>query len=269
MFLRLKTGAAMSKWKRRFLWIAACVVVCAVYLWFFGVQTFFTLETRNISRKVPIVKSVPVELGDMSVSKSPGRKISFRGVEFEVPWDDVDETSTRIIGNWGLVTFHSAKSIILCVSPPNGFITSMSKDKTPDPELFAALYGREVLRSDYQLKKAIFETTPSQINLFTPSNRAVGLSSVILIKAIMPPTTDWAIYDIRSKDFRGFQLGDPIRRPKKMCLELYGDDVGIEINITQNSSGTTRGITQPEINRIISTAHRLAETQSTLKVDPS
>jgi hypothetical protein len=41
-----------------------------------------------------------------------------------------------------------------------------------------------------------------------------------IVKAIMPPTTDWAIHKIKSKDFKGFQLGDPARRPKKMCLEL-------------------------------------------------
>jgi hypothetical protein len=58
-------------------------------------------------------------------------------------------------------------------------------------------------------------------------------------------------------------------RPKKMCLELYADDVEFEINITQNENGTTPAITQAEINRIIQTAHKTAHTQPILNVNPA
>jgi hypothetical protein len=265
----LSGWSLMSKWKRRLFSVSAFVGACIVYIWFFGVQTFFALQTRQIGRKIPIVKSVPVELEDSSVSKMKGEKLSFMGAEFEVPWDDVDKEKIRIVGNWALVNFRSGTSIILCVSPPDSFITSISKNKTPDPKLFSAIFGAEVLHSDYALHKAIFDTTPSQITLLTPANRAAGLSSVILIKAIMPPTTDWAIYNIRSKDFKGFQLGNPVRRPKKMSLELYADDVEFEINISQNTNGPAAGITQAEINRIIQTAHKTAHPRSIFTVNPS
>jgi len=259
----------MRKWKRRLLWVSASVIACVVYLWLFGVQTFFALQTRKIGREIPIVKSIPVELQDLSVSEVKGEKISFMGAEFEVPWNDIDEEKSRIVGNWVLIVFRSGNSIILCVSKPGDFITSMSKNEATDPRLFAAIYGPEVLRSDYALNKAIFETTPSQITLFTPTNRAAELSSIILIKAIMPPTTDWAIYNIRSKDFKGFQLGNPVRRPKKMSLQLYADDVEFEINISQNTNGPNPAISQPDINRTIQTAHKAAHPQSIFKVNPS
>jgi len=258
-----------SKSKRRLLWVSAFVGLCVVYLWFFGMQTFFALYARQIGRKTPIVRSVPVELYDLSVSEVRGERISFKGVEFEVPWNDVDEQKTRVVGAWALIFFRSGNSMILCVEPADGFIAEMTKSKTPDPELFKVMYGPDVLRSDYALHKAIFETTPSQINLFTPTNRAAGLSSVIFIKAVMPPTTDWAIYNIRSQNFKGFQLGDPVRHPKKMCLELYGNDVHFEINIEQNPSPSGRGITQDEINRIIQTARKAPDLQSKISVSPS
>ena len=251
------------------LWASAFVGLCVVYLWFFGMRTFFALYTRQIGRKIPIVKSVPVELNDLSVSEVKGERISFKGVEFEVPWNDEDEQKTRVVGTWALIFFRSGNSMVLCVEPADGFIAEMTKSKTPDPELFKVMYGSDVLRSDYALHKAIFETTPSQINFFTPTNRAAGLSSVILIKAIMPPTTDWAIYNIRSQNFKGFQLGDPVRHPKKMSLELYGSDVHFEINIEQNTNLSAQGITQAEINRIIQTAHRATDPQSKISVSPS
>ena len=107
------------------------------------------------------------------------------------------------------------------------------------------------------------------MSLFTPANRAAGLSSVILIKAIMPPTTDWAIYNVQSQNLRGFQLGDPVRRPKKMCLELYADDAHCEVNVEQNTTSNGSGTTQAELNRIIQTVRKVPSTDSNFAVTPS
>jgi hypothetical protein len=147
-------------------------------------------------------------------------------------------------------------------------MSDMFRDKIASPELFTTLYGPEVLNSDYALKKAIFETTPSDITLLTPVGRAAGLSSVLIIKAVMPPTTDWAIYNIKTTGLRGFQLGDPKRRPKKMSLELDGDDVEVEIDISQTGSGPTPAITQSEINRIIQSVHTIKNAQPVLTINP-
>jgi len=107
-----------SKSKRRLLWVSAFVGLCVVYLWFFGMQTFFALYARQIGRKTPIVRSVPVELYDLSVSEVRGERISFKGVEFEVPWNDVDEQKTRVVGAWALIFFRSGNSMILCAFKP-------------------------------------------------------------------------------------------------------------------------------------------------------
>jgi hypothetical protein len=258
----------MSKWIRIIIALGIVGIVCATYLWLFGIQTLYIFETRKIGRKVPIVNSVPVELHDFSVSKVRGEKLSFMGVEFEVPWDDVDETKSKIDRNWALIIFRSGNAMILCVNPPKEFMNGMFRDKSASPELFTGLYGSGVLHSDYELQKAIFETTPGKVTLLTPSNRAAGFAAVLLIKAIMPPTTDWAIYNVRSESLRGFQLGDPIRRPFKMALELSGDEVEIEFNFLQQQSGPTPAITQADINRIIQSAHSIANKEPILSVNP-
>jgi len=258
----------MSKRNRILISLGSVVIIGGVYLWFFGVQTFFAIYSRKIGREVPIVKSAPVELRDLGVSQARGETLGFSGVEFEVPWNDVDEKKSRVVGGWALITFRSGSSIILCVTSPKDFMNDMFRNKIARPELFTGLYGPGVLQSDYALKKAIFETTPSKINLLTPAKEAAGLSSVLLMKAVMPPTTDWAIYRIQSKSFKGFQLGDPWRRPKKMSIELYGDNVEIEINFEQIPAGPTPAITQAEINRIIQSAHSTANARPILTVTP-
>jgi hypothetical protein len=230
----------MTRWKGRLLWASAILTVCVVYLWFFGTQTFFALWARNVGRRVPIVKSVPVDLKDLSISHAKGERLSFMGAEFEVPWDDMEREKTRIARNWVSVYFRSGNSILLCVEPADGFIANITKSKTPEPELFKAMYGPEVLQSDYALDKAI------------------------LIKAIIPPTTDWAIYKVQSRNFRGFQLGDPVRSPKKMCLELFADDAHFEINIEQNTASAAAHITQPELNRMIQTLRKVPHTDANL-----
>lgn len=258
----------MSKLKRIAIVLGIGIITIGVYLWLFGIQTFSALESRKIGREVPIVNTSPVALADFDVSRAEGRKISFKGIRFEVPWNDVDVNKSRVAAGWAVVLFHSGKSIILCVNPPNNFMKELFRDKAATPQEFAALYGPTVLRSDYAFVKAIYQTTPDQINLFTPSGRAMGLSAVLLLKAIMPPTTDWAIYSFKSAHFKGFQLGDPAHRPKKMSLELYGENTEVEINLFQPQREPTLPITQAEINRIIQSAHAISRGEPSLTITP-
>jgi hypothetical protein len=258
----------MFTWKRVLISLAILMIVGAAYLWFFGFQTFFALQSRKIGREVPIVNSVPANLPDLTISQAPGQFVSFKGVEFEVPWDNVDKVKSRMGGGWALIFLQSGNSIILCVNKPKGFMNDLFRDKLASPELFTRLYGPDVLNSDYTLKKAIFETTPSDITLATSSDKAAGLGSVLMMKAIMPSTTDWAIYNIQTAGFRGFQLGDPRRRPRKMSLELNGDDAEIEINIEQAESSSTPAITQPELNRIIQSVRTTKNAQPSLTFNP-
>lgn len=236
------------------------------YLWLFGVQTYFALYSRKIGREIPIVNSVPVKLQDISVSKEQGERLSFNGITFEVPWNDVDETKSRVVGTWALIFFRSGNSILLCVTKPKDFMNDMFRDNIAKPELFTALYGPEVLDSDYALKKAIFETTPSKITLLMSAHNAAGFGSILLMKAIMPPTTDWAIYNINADVLKGFQLGDPERRPKKMSLELYANEAEFEVNINQVQSESVPAITQADINRIIQSSHTIPNAQPVLTV---
>jgi hypothetical protein len=258
----------MSKSIPKSVWIGGFFVACAVYVWFFGPQTFFALQTRKIGREIPVVNNVPGELKDLSVAQSKGEKLSFQGAEFEVPWDDFDAGTTKTVGNCVSMSFRSSDSMTLCVGPPNMFMNNLFRNKEAEPELFVRTYGQEVLHSDYSLMRAIFETSPRNITLFTPAREAAGLASVIVIKALVPPLGDSEIYNVRSKNFQGFQLGNPSLHPAKMCLQLYADDVEFEFNLEQDKSGLSPAITQADLNRIIQTAHKAVHTQSILTVNP-
>lgn len=240
-----------------------------LYLWFFGPQTFFALSARRMGRQAPIANSTPAELRDTAISSVRGSTISFDGIEFEVPWAEYDREKSKVVGSWALLHFLPNRTILLCVAQPKSFMNDTFKQKEMTPELLTSLYGPDVLDSDYNVKRAIYGTTPSEITLFTPSGRAAGLASIVLIKSIMAPTTDWAIYNVQGDEFRGIQLGDPIRRPRKMCIELYAkDDFEFEFNLEQTATGPTPAILQSELNRIIQTAKRVSPAEPSIKVTP-
>ncbi len=118
----------MSRWKRTLTVLAIVVVGGAAYLWFFGPQTFSAFQTRKIGREIPIVKSVPAKLQNLSVSQAPGQKVSLMGIEFETPWGDVDQSKSKIVGTWALIVFPSGRSI-LYVNEPKVFMTGMFREK--------------------------------------------------------------------------------------------------------------------------------------------
>jgi len=248
----------MSKRIRVLLWFGAFVLLLFAYLWCFGAQTFFLLQTRKIARKAPVVRNIPVELSDLSISQAPGKKLSYLGYEFEVPWEDLDEEKSKVTGNLAAIVFRSGSAILLFVVPPRSFIESTEKSLQGSTELFKRMYGEDVVHSDYAFKRAIYEATPRKITLLTSQQDAIGLWTIIFMKSITAPMLDSEIYSIRSRDFQGFQLGNPLHRPMKMAVELYTDDVELEFNFNQKDSGPAPAITQAEINRIIQTAHKVS-----------
>jgi hypothetical protein len=63
------------------------------------------------------MNKIPVELTDLSISQADGKKLSYCGYEFEVPWQDIDEAKTRIdSGNKAIVTFRSGNVLLPAAS---------------------------------------------------------------------------------------------------------------------------------------------------------
>jgi hypothetical protein len=67
----------MSKRLRNLCALVFIAAAIGVYLWLFGIQTFFIWETRSVARKAPIVWVRPVQLTDASVSKASGKRLSY------------------------------------------------------------------------------------------------------------------------------------------------------------------------------------------------
>src|SRR5260370_22686905 len=188
LLVRLGRRRFMSRWKHLLVWLGIAVVACGTFFWFFGVQTLLALEARYIGQKSPVVKRVPIELSDLSVSQTTGKKLSYFGYEFEVPWDDVDESKSRIIGgNKAIIAFRSGNVLSVWSGSPREFVNLVLSSGKMDSDTFRQIYGDEALKSDYALHRIMLQTTPAKITPFISTRKAFSGPMLLLLKAISAP----------------------------------------------------------------------------------
>lgn len=247
----------MPKWMRIIIGSGIALLSCAVYLWFFGVQTMFALEARNIARKFPVVKNTPIELPDLSLSESPGKKLSYFGYEFEVPWEDIDQTKSRVVrGNKAVVAFRSGNVLMVWKGSPHDLVNTVLKTGKIDPETFRKLYGDESLESDFNFQRIMLETTPDTITPFVSKKQAVSQSMLLLMKGIAAPRgAESGIFAVTAGEFKGFQFGRPLSARSGFDVELYSESDSLDFIFAPKVNGPT-AISQQDVNRILHTLHR-------------
>lgn len=248
----------LSKRQRRMMLWVNVALVAGFCVWHFGVATLFVLETRYVGRKFPVVEKIPTELADLTISQAPGRKLSYFGYEFEVPWDDLNEGKTKQVGKVQLIEFRSGNAMLFSQMAPKEFVQTFLSSTKIDPDNLRRVCGEEALQSDYSLHRLILEARPGQITLLTRREDAVRNSMLLLMKGVLVPTGgESGIFRVRNEKFQGFQYGDPQSRPKSLDVEIFAEDGGLSFVFAQKDKGAGAAITQGEINRVIQTARKI------------
>jgi len=206
------------------------------------------------ARNAPAVASVaPTDLKDLSVSQAPGAKLSYLGYEFDVPWNDLDESKTEVLDDepderTAGLCFRSGLRLFMFVSP-------LHKDYY-----------------EYTLLKRAYAITPEQIHywgLFT--GRHYGDARLLLLKSALlrgiglgsdSNPAETGIFNIQTAGHTGFPYGDPQKWQPILELKLYSDDNTVKIDILQKDYNDPMGVTQPEINRILQSLNKTAPADS-------
>ena len=199
----------MSKRDRILIFLGIAIVVCGAYLWFFGVQTFLALEARNIAHKMPVVKQIPIQLPDLSISQVRGKKLSYFGYEFEVPWDDIDESNSRIIGgNRAVIAFRSGNALSVWSGSPHEFVDTVLTSGNINRNTFRQIYGDAALKSDYSFHRIMLDATPSRITPLISKQQAISQAMLLIVKGISAPGgAESGIFTVSAGEFHGFQFG--------------------------------------------------------------
>jgi hypothetical protein len=204
-----------------------------------------------LAKKAPPAASVvPTELKDQSVSNGSGAKLTYFGYEFEVPWSDVGEVDRKPFANknsgedsaW--VSFRSGLKLLVSAAPA------------------------DATSSNYAVTKLIYEFDPSTIRAWPPSPRAqyqrltLFMGKSVILSNPLSAGASSGIFNLDSKGYKGFQLGNPQLRPDTLCIKLYSDEGSFEIYFFQVGYVAPSGVTQPEINRIVQSLHKTASKES-------
>jgi len=260
-FRRTKTGDALSKRKRILIGLA---LFAGTYIWFFGVQTSVALLARYKCRGVPEAWETPVPLADVSASNAPHTRIACTAYELELPWDDVNPEKSKNVGTICLTAFHSGNSFWFSSFPRGEFVNGLLREGF-DRESFRRTYGDDALQSDYHFMRTMLQITPASIRPFgSRQDAGVGMAT-IMIKAISVPKAETGIFTVRTPEGQGFQYENPHGRPFKIVDDVYGDDGGFEFIFLQKAGGPTADITQPEINRVLQSVHKVRKDVSDAK----
>ncbi len=212
-------------------------------------------QTRKVSRENPVIRQVPQSLLTTSASAAPVSKLSYAGYDFEVPWSDL-ENEPRVLTNGAALRFKSGMGLLFLTSPPKELVSSLCEEAVKaKPGTVRLLYGDDAVRSDYDLKRVMLETTPGKVNLFS-SRRDVIRNSMLLILKISTLSKDAesGIFSISNERFKGFQIGNPEMHPQKVIVDLYSDDGSVELVFRQQEGKLS--ISQADVNRVIQTLRR-------------
>jgi hypothetical protein len=215
----------------------------------------------------PVARVVPTDLKDQSVSQAPGKKLSYFGYEFEVPWSDLDESQTKLYPNDKPektrvdLRFRSGLRLLATALPPRGWANELAIDMKTSPQRIEATFGQ----SDYRLEKTLYEFTPDKMNHWTLSQRVhMREEFLLIIKSIaVLDSANTGIFNIQNQESRGFQQGNPQVRQDGIEVRLCSDEGSIEFLFLQKGYQNSTGVTQAEINRIVQSLRRTAQDAPT------
>ncbi len=210
------------------------------------------------ARKAPAVaKVVPTELKDQSVSQAPGARLTYIGYDFELPWDNLDETQTKLYPkdkpNRVVLVFRSGLRVIVTALPAREWVNGLAGELKTSPQEMEETFGHEAMQSDYNFVKTVYEFTPETMHHWNTSSKTFARdASLLIIKSLAPlKCAETGIFKVQSKSFKGFQQGNPQTQHDRLAVNLYSDEGSVELIFDEKNYKSSAGVTQPEINRVV------------------
>jgi hypothetical protein len=258
--IHVTTWERVSRWRRiscAFGRVAALVVLLIVLFNLLGPPITIFFMARWEARKVPALNVTPQPLKDYSISNARGTALSYFGYRFEVPWNATFKTRglPKNTDKSGMVelTFESGQGVLfIAPSDQDGLLTAIADDPSLHMQNSRTAFGDLTNRSAYDQYSALLSVSPSTIRAFGPRQEAARGMVLLMIKAIaLPGSLETGAFSFQLPGKRGFQIGDPqkSRRVQLEVLDMNGHWVEIICEAVKDSAG----LTQPELNRILTT----------------
>jgi hypothetical protein len=240
-----------------FLRVAILMVMLAILLNLIVPPTAMFFAARWEGRRNPSVKVVPQPLADYSVSNSPGIVLTFFGYTFEVPWNGPFKQTAFAKGGIVQLRFESGQYLTFWAHDNHaGLLTEVVQDKSINFQKLQPVFGDLLNRPAYDQYAAMLNTTPQSIRAFGPRADAARGMILLTFKAITAsPQLTTGAFSFELPDKRGFEIGDP-QKSRRIDLEIFGTGEHDAEIFLATSKDSVR-FSQPELNRILASLHRL------------
>jgi hypothetical protein len=221
-------------------------------------------------RAPAITRVVPQPLTDGSISNAPGRKLSYLGYEFEVPWTDLDDNATLLLPKGATspnrldLRFRSGLRLVVTALPPREWTTEVARETKWSPKQMEALFGPATENSDYQVLSTIYEFSPQKMNHWKATEHGVSKDELLLIlKSIVPlKAAESGIFYLQNEQLKGFQEGTPSPQQDVLAVHMFGDHGSVEMMFFQMNYKDPERVRQAEINRIVRSLREVAKDKT-------
>jgi len=249
--------------------ITAVVTLAVVFVGVYWIAPV-ALSFYAAQKAPPVASMVPTDLKDKSVSQAPGKKLSYFGYEFAVPWSDLDETQTKLYPKDKPektkvdLHFHSGLRLVVSAARPRERVNELPKDFKASPQDLESVFGHETMTSDYSFVKTLYEFSPDNMNHWAGLQRGLNKDEFLLIikSMALPKSAETGIFNIQNPSYKGFQEGNPQVRQDGIVVDLYSDEGSVEVIFFQEDYHNFPGVTQPEINRIVQSLRKAPQNES-------
>jgi hypothetical protein len=254
-------------WRLRRILIVVAVTLAVILASVFYIAPV-ALSFYAARRAVPVTRVVPTELRDHTISQAPGMRLSYVGFEFEVPWNDLDDSKTQLYPKnkpktVAILVFRSGLRIMVTSFRPREFADMWEKDFETPARNIEAIFGAGSANSDYIFIKNVWAFTPDKMHHWSVTPPTYARETVLLLaKSLMPSKPARSgVFNVRTRDYVGFQQGnlDNLEAARDGALvTLFANDGGVEFLLNADHYNNPVGLTQPEINRVVQTLHKTA-----------
>jgi hypothetical protein len=249
--------------------LALIVVLIAVYVGAFGLQTLVWFETHHWTAENSWLLDVPQSLPASSDSgrlaplptATPQKKAAKPEMlkayvyEFAPPWSS--KSNTIPDGNHVDFRFDSGQDIVFF--DPEAQVDTLRALKTTETAEYAKIrnvFAEPFFDSNYDLYNSVYSASPAQTSPFMNSTEAMRKNVLLLWKLGFGFDLPSGIHSIAFGNNRGFEFGDPANGQPVALRIFTADDKQFRFIFTveAGSSGT---FTQGDINSAVQTFQQI------------
>jgi hypothetical protein len=207
-----------------------------------GALLYTKWEFRNASE----LWIVPIPLSDLSIDRSPGKRFSYLGYEFESPWTEVKlEKKSESIA-----VVHFSDGQFISISEGADEVEAMKQASRNGGTDVKNVFGEQTMNSNYALRSKILYLTPRDLRLFSTRREMVANSVLLTLKGMWMTTAKGGLYSFQTDWVRGFQEGSPTQNNVVAIAAFDAQDREVWLYIGAEPRAANKP-SQAAINRIL------------------